>query len=300
MQLKDKEILIIPKSKGNIKKINFSRNLQTVLIMLAVVLGLTTGYIGFDYLALRSQMSDYLKIIEENHVLRGENEKLSTNLVKIVQRFEKVKIFQEEVATLLGINNEDPNSKGGYDSNTLYNEYNRNERLNKIREEIISGLKTELYDKEDSFIRIKDFIYKNNSLIAATPSLWPCKGYITSGFAPRLNPMTGRVEFHQGIDIAGPLGTGIVATADGIITRCENNPFGYGKLIEIKHGFGYSSRYAHMNSLLVKTGQVVKRGQVIGTRGNTGRSTGPHLHYEVRLNNKCVNPINFILEYNLE
>jgi murein DD-endopeptidase MepM/ murein hydrolase activator NlpD len=300
MRLIEKEVLIIPKSKGNIRKFRFSKSIQLLILIIIVGLVGVIGSIGYDYISLKKQMTDYIALIEENQILKGENEKVSSDLLRIARKYEKVKLFEEELSSLIGINHEVQNSKGGPDFYSLYNDEHNTERLNEIRNGIINNLKRELAEKEDNFIKIKDFIYKNNSLIAATPSIWPVKGFISSGFKWRTNPLTGKKEFHKGIDIAGPIGTSVKSTADGIVTRAENNPYGYGNLIEIKHGFGFSTRYGHMNSYNVKLGQIVKRGQIIGTRGSTGRSTGPHLHYEVRISNKPVNPVNFILDYNLE
>ena len=137
------------------------------------------------------------------------------------------------------------------------------------------------------------------SLLSSTPSIWPVKGFISSGFGPRRSPFTGRLSMHKGIDIAGPDGTPIVATADGIVIRSEFNKYGFGNLIVINHGYGFSTKYGHLQKLTVKVGDRVKRGQVIAYRGNTGRSTGTHLHYEVNINNVPINPLNYIVDYNI-
>lgn len=128
----------------------------------------------------------------------------------------------------------------------------------------------------------------------AIPSTQPVKGTaLTSGYGVRSDPFRGRAAMHAGIDLAGPLGTPIYATADGIVARAQWAN-GYGNLVEINHGRGIQTRYGHLSKSLVKPGQRVKRGDKIALMGSTGRSTGSHLHYEVRVDGKAVNPIPFM------
>jgi len=128
----------------------------------------------------------------------------------------------------------------------------------------------------------------------AIPSAEPVKGSsFTSGFGVRSDPFRGRAAMHAGVDLAGPLGTPIYATADAIVSRSEWAN-GYGNLIELGHGRGFETRYGHLSRSLVRAGQRVKRGDMIGLMGSTGRSTGSHLHYEVRIDGKAVNPIPFL------
>jgi murein DD-endopeptidase MepM/ murein hydrolase activator NlpD len=128
----------------------------------------------------------------------------------------------------------------------------------------------------------------------AIPSTEPVRGTnFTSGFGVRNDPFRGRAAMHAGIDLAGPLGTPILATADGVVGRSEWVS-GYGNLVELDHGRGIQTRYGHLSRSMVASGQKVKRGQVIALMGSTGRSTGSHLHYEVRIDGKAVNPVPFM------
>jgi murein DD-endopeptidase MepM/ murein hydrolase activator NlpD len=128
------------------------------------------------------------------------------------------------------------------------------------------------------------------------PSLWPVKGRITAFFGERLDPFSGEGAFHTGIDIASHFGDAIHSTADGIVTFVGERP-GYGKVIIIGHGFGYTTLYAHLSKFATVSGADVKRGDVIGYEGQSGRATGPHLHYEVRINNEPVNPWRFLHKF---
>jgi murein DD-endopeptidase MepM/ murein hydrolase activator NlpD len=131
--------------------------------------------------------------------------------------------------------------------------------------------------------------------LASTPTIWPTIGWVSSSFGYRDDPFTGKRQFHYGIDIATNFGNPIVATADGIVISLGNDKMG-GKNIVISHGSGVTTHYLHLSKFLIKSGQRIKRGDVIGLVGKTGKARGPHLHYEVRVNNKPVNPYSYILE----
>jgi len=132
--------------------------------------------------------------------------------------------------------------------------------------------------------------------VTAIPSSHPVRNSttFTSGFGVRSDPFRGRAAMHGGVDLAGPVGTPIYATADGIVARSEWNSGGYGNLVEINHGQGIETRYGHLSRRMAEPGQRVRRGDLIGLMGSTGRSTGSHLHYEVRIDGRAVNPIPFM------
>lgn len=152
---------------------------------------------------------------------------------------------------------------------------------------------TELREKE-SLQLWKDLSDKNDILLT-TPSIRPTGGWISSTFGTRASPFSGDLSQHKGLDIAADTGTPIVAPASGIVSYASYDE-GYGKLISVDHGHGIVTRYGHCSQMYVKVGQQVRRGDIIGAVGTTGRSTGPHLHYEVRLGGVPVNPEKFILE----
>lgn len=132
--------------------------------------------------------------------------------------------------------------------------------------------------------------------VTAIPSAQPLRSSsnLTSGFGVRSDPFRGRAAMHGGIDLAGPAGTPVYATADGIVARSEWNSGGYGNLVEINHGEGIQTRYGHLSRLIARPGQRVRRGELVGLMGSTGRSTGNHLHYEVRIDGRAVNPVPFM------
>jgi murein DD-endopeptidase MepM/ murein hydrolase activator NlpD len=129
--------------------------------------------------------------------------------------------------------------------------------------------------------------------LAKAPNLWPVEGIITGSFGERIDPFNGEGAFHTGVDISTAYGTEVLAPADGVVTYADEMS-GYGRLIELDHGRGISTRFGHLSAYAVSVGQHVKRGEVIGYVGQSGRATGPHLHYEVRINNVPVNPYNYL------
>ena len=139
-------------------------------------------------------------------------------------------------------------------------------------------------------------VYQDQSLLlASTPSILPVKGILGHGFGWRRDPFTGQREFHKGIDISAPTGRKIMAPADGIVVKASKLQ-GYGRVIYLSHGNGMMTRYGHLSEFNVKLGQKVSRGSVIGFVGSSGRSTGPHLHYEVLVHSQKINPMKYILE----
>ncbi|HZP00555.1 MAG TPA: M23 family metallopeptidase [Terriglobia bacterium] len=134
---------------------------------------------------------------------------------------------------------------------------------------------------------------------ASVPSLWPVRGQITAGFGQRMDPFSGENANHSGLDISAPAGSPVVATADGIVLHASPDA-GYGNEILLDHGDGFATRYGHLSRISVAVGQEVKQGQIIGRVGMTGKTTGPHLHYEVLVHESPVNPVKYLRPYSYE
>ena len=159
----------------------------------------------------------------------------------------------------------------------------------------IEEIKEAIPETEDSLQDLERKVELQRQREVATPSLWPTRGELTSGFGRRRSPFGGSWEHHEGVDIAAPRGTSVFASANGVVRVAGWNG-GYGNAVFIDHGFGMSTVYAHLHRLSVRVGQQVTKGQLVGLVGSTGRSTAPHLHYEVRLNGQAVNPMRFLPE----
>lgn len=161
-----------------------------------------------------------------------------------------------------------------------------NEQMETLRQ--ASGI------QELNFKSLITSLDSQKNLLASTPAIWPADGLVTSDFGNRRSPFTGLTEFHKGLDIAAEKGTPVMATANGkVIFADKKGP--HGNLLIIDHGHGMVTRYAHLSKFLKKVGDSVKRGEEVALIGNTGRSTGPHVHYEVRVNGVPVDPASYIL-----
>ena len=159
---------------------------------------------------------------------------------------------------------------------------------------LVKELKAAANERENSLLNLKSSLTEKKERLAATPSIWPANGEVTSRFGWRSSPWgSGSGDWHPGIDIANEMGTPVTAAADGTVVN--SNWFGgYGNMVEIDHGNGIVTIYGHNSQNLVTPGQQVKKGQLIARMGSTGYSTGPHLHYEIRVNGTAVNPSSFL------
>jgi murein DD-endopeptidase MepM/ murein hydrolase activator NlpD len=149
--------------------------------------------------------------------------------------------------------------------------------------------------REQGVLELWETLSERQSLLSATPNIKPVRGWFTSKFGYRVSPFTSRPVMHAGLDIAAAPGSPIMAPADGVVSFAGYDP-GYGKLVSIDHGYGVVTRFGHTSQIYVEVGQKIHRRDVIAAVGSTGRSTGPHLHYEVRVNNVPVDPQNYVLD----
>jgi len=163
--------------------------------------------------------------------------------------------------------------------------------------EKVDKLKRKVYIELKSQDELRSLAEKKVKLFAAIPAIQPISNKqlvaLASGFGVRIHPIYKVKKMHTGIDFAAPIGTPIYATADGKVEEVSVKFSGYGKMVVLDHGFGYKTRYAHMHDFAVRTGQNIKRGELIGYVGDTGVSTAPHLHYEVMLNGVLINPVHY-------
>jgi murein DD-endopeptidase MepM/ murein hydrolase activator NlpD len=251
----------------------------------------------FLFLHLTSKLDDFRKISSlerENKIL---NEKL-TELKEKIAHLEALMdtIYKKDLTlrTIVGLDYPPPEIKemgiGGYIEEPPEPELRELKELDLDIERLIRLAE---YEKK-SFAEIEDKLVTDKRRRDHTPSIMPVSGIFTSGFGRRRDPFTGRMTFHPGIDLAAPPGAPIYAPADGVVRRIRWDR-GYGLVLEIDHGYGVATRYAHISKAAVKIGTRVKRGQIIAYVGNTGRSTGPHLHYEVLVYRKNVNPFKYII-----
>jgi murein DD-endopeptidase MepM/ murein hydrolase activator NlpD len=225
---------------------------------------------------------------------------LANKLQSMEKDLARIRDFDSKIRVMINLDQNPAKSVspiGGPDATDFSKNYlflYRQELLARKMHDFLRQLSTEARLEEVKQQELIQKIRAHQDILAATPSIWPTEGWVTSNFGYRISPFTGQREFHKGIDISSPVGTPIYAPARGKIVH-NNRDGSYGLSIKLDHGSGLMTRYAHMHRSAVKVGQTVTRGELVGYVGSTGRSTGPHLHYEVRLNGVPVNPLRYIL-----
>lgn len=301
----------IPENESSIKSIRIPVWGPKVIVLL---LGALIIYSSFSAYALNNLNNKYeasLKNIEElteiNNHQKIEIQNLNLNAEKIQQQLKENIATLEEVKAAVGLKSEAPEEKeeestsdnisqvninNTYSAHTAMNNYDLSDEISILKTSLISLSKQTLSQKSTIDESIASV---NNRLdyLRCVPSITPVNAKITAAYGYRKNPFTSRgSEFHDGIDFGAPYGTKVVATGDGTVLFAGYQT-GYGRMVIISHGYGFTTCYAHNSALLVKKGDKVKRGQAIAKVGSTGRSTGPHVHYEVKVNGRNVNPANY-------
>ena len=242
-----------------------------------------------------------LLLQKENALIAQKYEKIQRNVDKIKRELAAIQQHDDEI--FRPIFQIDPISNSvrsaGFGGAYRYNElkgFNHSSVLIETQKNVDELVK-QVYIQNRSYNEVIEKAREQEDYLNCKPGIPPVSVedhvWVSDYFGWRIDPFTHKPSRHYGIDICGPANAKIYATGDGVVTRARGSVFGYGRYIEIDHGFGYKSRYGHLKEYLVAEGDTIQRGQVIGIMGNTGRSTGRHLHYEVRVNNKPVNPVYF-------
>ena len=307
VMMKKKLTLLIFDATGTpVKQTSIPRMLLPMTFMI-VMAASTVLYLGIsDYLRLKKEVKDVHHLrsslqMQEERVVQHQSQivsfsnkinALNTKLAELGNFEQKIRIIanlepNNEGSSIFGVGGSDPED---LDPTTMM-EQDYQELVRDMHVEI-NEIDQASHNQQNSFSSIFSQLEGKRNLLAATPSIRPLKGWISSRFGYRESPFTGRREFHRGLDIATHAGSPIIAPADGLVTFSGSKGL-MGNMVTIEHGFGMVTRYGHVQKLLKKKGDRVKRGETIALVGNTGRSTGPHLHYEVRLNGVAVNPTNY-------
>ncbi len=300
-KLKNKyNVMIFSTSNG--KSLNFEVSAFVIkfFIFSFIAIILVSGFSIYHYIKYGSNQKKLITLKEKNKILSEKIQAFNKEINKLKVKVDKLNNLGTKLRVMarLDIPGKKVEGVGGPsfdDVKNFIDENNFEDQNIKNLHYVLDKLSFELKQEENNIKQLYKYYKENNIKLSSTPSIWPAQGWISSPFGWRRDPFTGKRRFHEGLDITNRVGTPVVAPADGIVVFAGRNG-GYGNVIYISHGFGITTRYGHLYKIFVKVGQHVQRGDVIGEIGNTGRSTGPHLHYEVRMNNKPVNPINFILD----
>jgi murein DD-endopeptidase MepM/ murein hydrolase activator NlpD len=254
-----------------------------------------------DYYKIKARLPRISELKKENVQQKRQCAYLAQRINQITERMAELNDFDRKLKIMVNLKTGEDNSQfkgvGGSDPILLDPKHTMSEThvgLVRSMHRALDNLDHEIaFGKEDK-AGLFEFLENQKMLLASTPSIRPTKGWMSSGFGYRISPFTGQKEFHKGIDLATRMGAPIVAPADGMVSSITWD-HGYGRILTINHGYGVVTKYAHLKNTLVKNGQYVKRGETIALVGNSGTSTGPHLHYEVHLNKVTVDPLRYIL-----
>ena len=282
-------IIFVPHARAKFRKLKVSHRLLISIISVVTSSLCLSTFFSIQYFNSLSQNYELSKLRRENHELQSANEQFSKSVESLRTQLRTVEDKTRKLAIIAGISTLDETSQGGVGGLAPSNELGTNPYRDDVDK---MSFRSRRLEKDLSVLEQK--FVAQSQLLSCTPSIAPVRGILTDGFGGRSDPFTGEQGTHNAVDISSAVGQAVRAPADGIVVKAEWAN-GYGNVIYIAHGYGFSTRYGHLSGYAVKPGQRVQRGDVIGYVGSTGRSTGPHLHYEVRLNNNPVNPLEYIL-----
>jgi murein DD-endopeptidase MepM/ murein hydrolase activator NlpD len=292
--------IIVISGKAN-KTINFQ--IKSLLLVVAFVL-IIAILIVFTYSVLKFATTDFdqsrlIQLKEENKIINDELTRIEKEMYSLNSLIDSLELYDEKLRTYASLEpiSEDVRKMGtgGYtkDYRTEKLSPGVSKNLVDISQKLDNLLARAQLQKE-SFDTILTHLGEKTYLQNHTPSIIPVQGWLIRGYGYHTDPFTQKVKMHEGLDIAAPIGTPIVAPADGIV-KFTGTKAGFGLVLEIDHGYGFTTLYAHCQRIKVNQGDRIKRGDTVAYVGNTGRSTGPHLHYEVHASQTSVNPIDYII-----
>jgi murein DD-endopeptidase MepM/ murein hydrolase activator NlpD len=293
-------LMIIPRRKSAVKKISLSSALVRGLFIGSIFAVLLTLYMVYDYASITRDKAELARLRAQTKEQSQQIYDLALKVDEFADRMEDLKQFDKKVRILANYQTRRdkklPLGIGGSSSENV----SIKDLLNQNQEKLITGMReglAKLNDdasiREKSFTELMNFLREQKSFLASTPSTWPVKGWVTSEFGTRESPFSSGSELHKGLDIATRMGKEVRATADGFVAQATFHTDD-GNIVKIDHGHGISTAYAHLSKAAVKQGVRVKRGDLIGYVGDTGRSTGSHLHYAVYINKIPVNPRKYL------
>lgn len=295
-------LIIVPDRQSEVRR--FHLRTAWVLQALAVVAVLTLLGVGLmvHYGSVVAEANENPGLRDENLKLKSEISIIREQLAHVQGTLDRVERFDQKLRAITLLSDPQRNLALGPTEALPPQGAGENQFVRSTPHESpqalaakLDKLSAEATRQEQSLQELQAYFTGQKSLLASVPSVWPTRGWVTSDFGSRVDPYTSERVMHAGIDIAGPHGKEIIAPSDGTVVFAGLEG-GYGNVIVIDHGYGIKTRYGHLASVKVKAGERIKRGDLIAAMGNTGRSTGPHLHYEVRVNGIAQNPRKFILD----
>jgi murein DD-endopeptidase MepM/ murein hydrolase activator NlpD len=293
--------MFVPGPNERVRTLSISKSvIKSVLLSVAAIL-IISLYLVYEYNDVKKKVWELQSMREELMQQKAQVQNFALNMLDYKRQMFLLRDLDTKLRRVVSLGPRDKAQQllgiGGPDELGLQNltsmgEKKQEEALKEMHEEL-TQLKGAATKQETSLQMLIEYFEDKRSLYASTPSIWPVRGWVTSPFGNRTSPFSGILKFHEGMDIASQTGTPVVAPADGVVIKAGFGT-GYGNMVEISHGYGIRTIFAHNSRLNVKAGQRVKRGDIIAYVGDSGSSTGPHLHYEVRVNGLPVNPMRYL------
>jgi murein DD-endopeptidase MepM/ murein hydrolase activator NlpD len=286
-------IMILPDAHLRLRRLHLrGAHFVWALAVLGVVGGLAASapLLGLWAGQLSGQLAE---VREERDRLAERSQEVEATLSDLRRKVDQFERRTEKMASLAGLDMQSLSRSGLGQPNGIAN------MAPALRADVLKSEAEDLSDRsavlERRLERVEKELSERSERLARMPSLLPVPGLIGGGFGWRRDPFTGARQFHRGVDLSAPVGTPVLAPADGIVLAAERES-GYGNVLTVSHGDGMVTRYGHLAGFKVKPGHEIRRGETIAVVGSTGRSTGPHLHYEVLLEGRQVDPMAYILD----
>ncbi|MBN2359821.1 MAG: M23 family metallopeptidase [Deltaproteobacteria bacterium] len=305
--------MVVPERSSEVRRIQIPRLLINALGILLLLVVATFSAAGAHYYYIIDQAVQNGVLLKENAELRGNIEQISAKLDEVNGTLNRVDLFDRKLREITRLSDparglaigpvNEPLAVGGaadieaglFAAPPEPQDPEQQQLEFALLDARLLGLAGEARRQETSLRELSHYFDEQSALLENTPSVWPVQGWVTSEFGMRDDPYTGARTMHLGVDISTAEGKAIIAPANGVVSFAGERG-GYGWVLVVDHGLGISSFYGHLKEMLVQVGDKVVRGQHIASVGNTGRSTGPHLHYEVRAHDLPVNPRIYILQ----
>jgi murein DD-endopeptidase MepM/ murein hydrolase activator NlpD len=300
-KLKKITIVYLPDGVTAIRRFSIPYALIGLTTLLVLIVAAFLIWAARDYFELRKKVPENLNLLEENKQYRAQLTSLAGRIDQMNKRLAELQAFENKLKGMVRLDAAETNAEfsgiGGSGAASLDAAVAGKAsslKLASLMNASLDNINNIIVGQTQEKNMLLGFIERQTSQWGSTPSLAPTGGWISSRFGYRISPFTNRKEFHSGLDISSRPGTGIEAPADGVVSSIIKS-HGLGLCLTINHGNGFQTRYGHLSSILVAKGQHVRRAQEIALMGNSGLSTGTHLHYEVFVNGAPVNPEKYIL-----
>jgi len=283
--------IVVPNTSSRLHKLTLPLRKLYLLAAIGILSFFVAVGMGFSYARMAFKAADYDKLQAENTDLKVQKKNLEVATFKLGEKLSHMQNVADKIQTLI---ENDTLAKRGPGVGGSVVDYPTAELLGNANAKTgIELLKDRTAEIEGQFSMLEQVAQQRVKKRRSTPDLWPVKGQVTSHYGSRSDPFNGEAELHLGLDISALFGTQVHAPADGNVIYAQRHA-AYGNLIVIDHGYGLTTRHGHLSKFNVIAGQKIRKGDVIGYVGTSGRSTAPHLHYEVRLNDRPVNPQKYL------